>query len=56
VVSSPDRSWKAGIFSMHEHNPVSTGYRCKEVSEGLLQTAVWQGMASPALISHCRGS
>ena len=25
---------------MHEHNPVSTGYRCKEVSEGLLQTAV----------------
>ena len=40
---SPDRSWKAGIFSMHEHNPVSTGYRCKEVSEGLLQTAVWQG-------------
>ena len=39
-----------------EHNPVSTGYRCKEVSEGLLQTAVWQGMASPALISHCRGS
>ena len=34
-VSSPDRSWKAGIFSMHEHNPVSTGYRCKELLLGV---------------------
>ncbi|URW87130.1 hypothetical protein M5E86_06520 [Blautia wexlerae] len=28
---------------MHEHNPVSTGYRCKEVSEGLLADSCLAG-------------
>ena len=54
MVSSPDRSWKAGIFSMHEHNPVSTGYKCKGDLEVLAQIVVDE-MTSPDLISHCSG-